>query len=146
MKRVEREDFRIRVVIVADRASELGLPVDGQIVSGRVEMVVEPRRLGDFGFGIMSDSLVTRDVQGAYQRRTDELAAELRRLPQVAKATVEFTESVTCSHCGYPWEQLTAEDIAKYPDVITPDDVVGLPQCCDEAQVEWRAEQKAGAL
>lgn len=142
MKRTERSDFRVRVVVVADSPALLGLPVDGQIVSGRVELVVEPRRLGDFGFVRMSDTLVARDPAAAYERRAKELAEDLQRLPQVASAKVEFTETVTCSHCGYAWEEQTAETAAQYPEF---DDPIGLPQCCDKAQDEWRTAQKAGA-
>lgn len=113
MKRTERSDFRVRVVVVADSPALLGLPVDGQIVSGRVEIVIEPRRLGDFGFVRMSDTLVARDPAAAYERRAKELAEDLRRLPQVASAKVEFTETTTCSFCGYPWEEQTAETAAQ---------------------------------
>lgn len=146
MKRTVREDFRVRVVLSATNPAMLGLAVDGEIVSGRIEMVIEPRRLGDFGFGIVSDSLVSRDPAKAYERRANELAQDLRRLSQVVSATVEFSENTTCSHCGYPWEELTAEDFAKYPDMLSEadGDVIGLPQCCDQAQTEFRAA-KAGA-
>lgn len=144
MKRTVREDFRVRVVVNARKPKDLGLPIEGDIESGRVELVIAPKRLGDFDFGIMSDSLVTRDPAARYEQRCKDMAIELRQVSHVAAATVEFTERAECTHCGYAWEELTAEDIAKFPELIEDGDVPGLPQCCEQAQDEFRAA-KAGA-
>lgn len=141
MKRTVREDYRVRVVISAESPRTLGLPVDGQIVSSRVEVVVEPKRLGDFGLGVMSDSLVSRNPQERYRQLAEDMARELRFERHVVSATVEFTETSTCSHCGYPWEEVTAADLDQYP---LEGDELGLPVCCEQAQAEFRAA-KAGA-
>lgn len=67
-----------------------------------------------------------------------------RHVDGVARVTVHWDTETVCSHCGYPWEVLTAEDIERYPDwAEQPGDGPGLPACCEAAQAEWRAEQAA---
>lgn len=141
MKRITREDFRVRVVLAPRTPADLGLgDLPGQIVSGRIELVIAPKRLGDYGFVSMSDSLASRDIEGDYQRRCESIVADLTAQGHVASAEITWTETVTCSHCHYGWEELTAELLAEFPTTVEP---LGLPMCCEEAQAEWRAEQAA---
>lgn len=137
MKRTFREDYRVRAVIIADSPRELGLQIDGVIVSGRVEVVVAPERLGDLGFVRVSDSMVSNDVERDYRLRAEEMAATLRRQSHIIAATVEFTERSECSHCGYAWDELTTTDYVRTPSF---DEGPGMPLCCEEAQAEWRAK------
>jgi hypothetical protein len=138
MKITTRQDFRIKAIIAPQNPRHVGLGgLPGDIVSGNFEIVIAPRRLGDFGGGIsMSDSLASRDIQGDYERRCHEILTVLRAEQHVVSAEITCTETVTCSHCGLTWEEFTQEDAGRYPDW---DDPVGLPQCCETAQQEWRA-------
>lgn len=74
-----------------------------------------------------------------------EIAAGAKRhLDDVERVTVHWDTRAECSHCGYSWEVLTAEDIERNPEwADQPGDGPGLPVCCTAAQVEWRAEQAA---
>jgi hypothetical protein len=141
MKKIERSNFRVELkgTIHLDVA-------DGPVaaLASRVAVAgsIDPRRLGDFGFMSMSDRLASRDVEGDYRRRCEDLVRWLRDMyGSQVKAEVLWDEAATCSHCGYPWEVLTAEDVARYADMLGPDETVGLPQCCTAAQAEWRAAQ-----
>ena len=144
MKITERTNFRVefkgtvRVVDLPSGGGAFLAVADLVTVAGSID----PRRLGDLGYVSMSDSMASNDIDGDYERRCREIVQLLReQFGSGIKAEVTWDETETCSHCGYSWEQLTAEDIAQYPDVIGPDDVVGLPQCCEQAQAEWRAAQ-----
>lgn len=108
------------------------------VVSG----VIYPTRVGDLGFMQVSDSMVASaaEAEAEYRRRCEAIAREVREQYPHLKAEVVCTTEVTCSHCGIAWEEFTAEHAAQFPDW---DDPIGLPQCCDEAQAEWRAAQAA---
>lgn len=137
MKITTREDFRVKAVITPQDPRHVGLGgLPGQIVSGNLEIVIAPKRLGDFGAISMSDSLASSNIPGDYERRCQEILTALRAEQHVVSAEITFTETVTCSHCGLTWEEFTQEDADRYPDW---DDPVGLPQCCETAQQEWRA-------
>jgi hypothetical protein len=111
--------------------------------SAPITVAVLPRRLGSLGFGAvsMSDSLVSRDVEGDYRRRCEEIAAELRHRPQVDEVTVTCTETHTCSHCRLGWEVLTAEEAADTTCRQDEHSVEGEPVCCRKAIDEYRAER-----
>ena len=85
----------------------------------------------------------------------DELAVHLeeqcREIQQQIARHVDYTRSVSvrwssrevCGFCREPMEELTEAEMTQYPELLAPGDGPGLPQCCDAAQVEWRAAQTA---
>lgn len=151
MKLTHRDEWRVIVEITPRRLPDLGfngLAELGEFVAAApFEATVLPRRLGDFGAVSMSDSLASRDVEGDYRQRCEALLAELLRRPHVTGGRVAWTETHTCSHCRLLWEELTAEVIAAYPDLVQDEhSVAGEPVCCREAIVEWRAERGIPAL
>ncbi|WBP89478.1 hypothetical protein [Kitasatospora cathayae] len=131
-KRTVTGNYRVEVtgtVTLApiDGAQKIALPVTG---------TVYPRRLGDFGCMSMSDTMATGDIPGGYQRRCEEIVRSLAKQQPGLTATVVCDSLDECSHCGYEWEVFTQEDAARFPDW---DDPIGLPQCCEAAQAEFRA-------
>ena len=145
MKRIEREDFKVHVTLSNPTLADLGFTGLGGTSERNVELVILPQRLGEIGAGMsFSDSMVSRDIEGDYERRCNDLLAEMRRQRRVLDGKVTWTETVTCSHCNLGWEELTAELLEQYPDwAEQPGDGPGLPLCCEPAQVEWRAAQTA---
>lgn len=149
MKTTTRDEWRVMVTVKLRRPADLGLTGLDEIAeviappTPTITVAVLPRRLGSLGFGAlsMSDSLISRDIEGDYRRRCEEIAAELRHRPQVEDVTVMCTETHTCSHCGNGWEVLTADEAA---DPANQDDgrsIAGEPVCCDTAINEFRAER-----
>ncbi|GAA3717871.1 hypothetical protein [Streptomyces tremellae] len=107
------------------------------------EVVITPRRLGDLGWMSVSDRMASSDPERDVRERCEEIAAAVKRhVDNVAAVEVRFTETHTCSFCGYDWEVLTAEAIAKYP-TMTQDErsVEGEPVCCEKAIAEFRTER-----
>jgi len=143
MKITTRENFRVKAVIAPHNPRHVGLGgLPGEIVSGNFEIVIAPKRLGDFGAMKMSDSLASSDIQGDYERRCQEILTALRAEQHVVSAEITFTETETCSHCGCDWEVFTAECAARWPHDTT---VIGEPACCEEAQAEFHAARLASA-
>ena len=156
MKQTHRDEWRVMVTLKPRRPADLGLTglddlAEFVAVSAPITVAVLPRRLGSLGFGAvsMSDSLVSRDVEGDYRRRCEEIAAELRHRPQVDEVTVTCTETHTCSHCRLRWEVLTADEAADDSTNQDAHSVEGEPVCCGPAIAEFRTErgipQLAGA-
>ncbi|WP_432159471.1 hypothetical protein [Streptomyces sp. NRRL F-5630] len=146
MKQTHRDEWRVLVTLKPRRPADLGLTglddlAEFVAVPGPITVAVLPRRLGNLGFASTSDSLASRDVEGDYRRRCDELADELRQRPQVDEVTVTCTETHTCSHCGLRWEELTASEAADPRSRLDEHSVEGEPVCCDEAIAEFRAER-----
>jgi len=146
VKQTYRDEWRVLVTIKPRRPADLGLTGLDELaefvaVPGPITVVVLPRRLGNLGFASMSDSLASRDVEGDYRRRCDELAAELRQRPQVDEVTVTCTETHTCSHCGLRWEELTADEAADPESRLDEHSVEGEPVCCEAAIAEFRTER-----
>lgn len=138
MKRIIRDNFRVTVTGTVTLppvpgAYEIRLPVSS---------VVYPRPLGDFSAFFMSDSLASRDIEGDYERRCNEIVAVLSEQQPRLKAEVVCDTAELCSHCGLNWEVFTQEDAERYPDW---DDPIGLPQCCDAAQAEFHAAKQVTA-
>jgi hypothetical protein len=129
-----RDAFRVIVT------GSIDLPApDGVRIQLRVkDALIYPQRLGDFGWVSMSDRMASDNIEAGYERRCREIVQALRDHYPDLKAETQWDTAETCSHCGLVWEEFTAVDLARYPDW---DDPVGLPQCCDKAQVEWRAAQ-----
>lgn len=153
MKRTYRDEWRVMVTLKPRRPADLGLAGLDELaefvaVAGPITVAVLPRRLGSLGFGAlsMSDSLVSRDVEGDYRRRCEEIADELRQRPQVDEVTVMCTETHTCSHCGLGWEVLTADEAADASTNFDEHSVEGEPVCCHAAIAEFRSERGIPAL
>lgn len=147
MRKTYRDEWRVMVTIKPRRPADLGLTGLGELAefvapTGPITVAVLPRRLGSLGFGTLSmgDRLVSRDIEGDYRRRCEEIAAELRQRPQVAEVTVTCTETHTCSHCGLRWEVLSE---AEANDGCVQDEhsIAGEPVCCDKAIAEFRTER-----
>jgi hypothetical protein len=146
VKVASRDEWRVMVTIKPRRPADLGLTGLDDLAefvapSGPITVAVLPRRLGDFGFIKMNAARVSSDIEGDYRRRCEEIAATLRQLPQVEEATVTCTETHTCSHCGYVWEELTAEQAARPRERPDHHSVEGEPVCCDKAIAEFRTEK-----
>ncbi|MEU2739869.1 hypothetical protein ABZ656_32055 [Streptomyces sp. NPDC007095] len=146
MKETYRDEWRVIVTLMPRRPADLGLTGLDEIaefvaVAEPITVAVLPRRLGNLGFVSMGDRLVSRDVEGDYRRRCDEIAAELRQRPQVDEVTVMCTETHTCSHCRLRWEVLTADEAADDSTNQDEHSVEGEPVCCDKAIDEFRAER-----
>lgn len=156
MKITRRDEWRVLVTINARRPADLGLTGLDELAEfvapqGPITFAVLPRRLGSLGFGAlsMSDSLISRDVEGDYRRRCEAIRDELLRRPQVSEATVTCTETHTCSHCRLRWEVLSAEEASDSANLADEHSVGGEPVCCEAAIAEFRTErgipQLAGA-
>ena len=72
-------------------------------------VVIEPRRLGDFGFFSTSDSMFCKDEadrQRQYKDRCDEIVSQVKRhVDGVSSVYVECDEVMVCEHCGADWTE-----------------------------------------
>lgn len=76
------------------------------------------------------------DIERAIKRHVDDIDGTVLR----------FDIRHECSHCGYGWEVLTAEEAAD-PDAVQDEhSVEGEPVCCEAAINEFRAERGIPAL
>ncbi|MCX5145100.1 hypothetical protein [Streptomyces sp. NBC_00338] len=153
MKKTYRDEWRVMVTIKPLRPADLGLTGLDDLAefiappTQTITVAVLPRRLGKLGAGMsVSDSMISRDIEGDYQRRCDEIADELRRRPQVEDATVTCTETHTCSHCCYGWEVLTADEAADASCNQDEHSVEGEPVCCEAGIAEFRTERGIPAV
>jgi hypothetical protein len=150
VKKTLRDEWRVMVTLKPRRPADLGLTGIGELaefaaMAEPITVAVLPRRLGNLGWVSMSDRLASRDVEGDYRRRCDEIAAELRVLPHVAEVEVTCTETHVCSHCNLRWETLTAAEAADPRSWIDEHSVEGEPVCCGKAIDEFRAARGISA-
>lgn len=151
MKNTYRDNWRV-IAEIAPRRVNLPLAdfgfkgLEGNVISTPFEIEIAPRRLGDLGTVSMSDSLISDDIDGDYQRRCDELLAELLKRPHVTNGRVTCTETHECSHCHLLWEVLTADEAADYSVNQDEHSVEGEPVCCEKAIAEFRTEHGIPAL
>lgn len=148
MKKTYRDEWRVMVTITPRRPADLGLTGLDDLAefiappTQAITVAVLPRRLGKLSAGMsVSDRMISRDIEGDYRRRCEEIAAELRNRPQVGEVTVTCTETHTCSHCGYGWEVLTADEAADDSTNQDEHSVEGEPVCCDAAIAEFRTDR-----
>ncbi|MFI9600373.1 hypothetical protein ACIHCX_10910 [Streptomyces sp. NPDC052043] len=147
MKETYRDEWRVMVTLKPRRPADLGLTGLDELAEfiappGPITIAVLPRRLGKLSAGMsVPDDMVSRDVDGAYRQRCDEIAAELRHRPQVDEVTVTCTETHTCSHCRCGWETLTAAEAADPANRQDEHSIEGEPVCCNWAIDEFRAER-----
>jgi hypothetical protein len=145
VKRIDCRNFRVTFKGAVTLPFASG-PLAGLASHVMVSGSVVPRPLGDIGVGTVPDERVSRDPAAAYRRRCEDIVELIREQyrGQVA-AEILCDETAFCTLCGKPMEELTAEDLVEYADLLGPDEALGTPQCCDAAQAEWRTEQ-AGVL
>lgn len=147
MRITHRDEWRVTATIKARRPADLGLTDLDELAefvatSGPITVAVLPRRLGKLAAGMsVSDNMISRDIEGDYRRRCEDIAAELRRLPHVDEAHVACTETHFCSHCQLPWEVLTAAEADDPANRQDEHSVEGEPVCCDKAIAEFRTER-----
>lgn len=100
------------------------------IKKSNFRVVVEPRRLGDFGSVRISDNFFGKteaQVEKEYQSRCNDIEEQIKRhVDNVGSVQVEYDTDEVCSHCGSPWEQ----------------DETGMPQCCVKAEKEFEASKE----
>lgn len=76
-------------------------------------VVIEPRRLGDFGFMSTSDGLFCSgedDRQAQYRERCEEIAQDVKRhVDQVGSVSVESDQYSVCAHCGANWTEIGSD-------------------------------------
>jgi hypothetical protein len=92
-------------------------------------VVVEPKRLGDYGNIKISDNALYDEqrAQKEYQRRCEEMVEQIKRhVDNVDRVEVDFDVEYTCSHCEQEWTT----------------DEAGCPLCCEEAEQEYLAGKK----
>lgn len=97
-------------------------------------VVVEPRRLGDYGFCSMSDRLIHGDdekkINSLYKDRCEEIVDQIKRhVDNVKYASVECDTTEICSHCGRDWDESQNDTDPDFPK--------GCPYCCEAAIEEW---------
>lgn len=76
-------------------------------------VVIEPKRLGDFGIVSVSDSMVSRgekDRQKQYRERCDEIINDVKRhVDAVGDVYIESDVEYFCEHCGSVWTECGAQ-------------------------------------
>jgi hypothetical protein len=151
VKKTYRDDWRV-IIEIAPRATRIPLSalgfegLDGTLAGLPFEIEIAPRRLGDLGWVSMSDRLASRDIDGEYRERCDELLAALLRKPHVKSGRVTCKETHVCSHCDLSWEVLTADDVVDEGNCQDVHSVEGEPVCCDKAIDEFRTERGIPAV
>lgn len=151
MKQTHRDDWRV-IVEIRPRATHIPISalgfqgLEGELAGEPFEIQVAPQRLGDLGYVSMSDSLISRDIDGDYRRRCEGLLAEMRKKPHVRGGRVTCTETHVCSYCGCGWEVLTADQAADPSYRADENSVEGEPVCCDKGIAEFRTERGIPAL
>lgn len=80
-----------------------------KVLSTNYRVVIEPRRLGNFGSVSCSDSLIERDEekrQKLYLERCEEIAADVKRhVDNVGSVYIDSDDASVCEHCGWAWTE-----------------------------------------
>lgn len=105
-------------------------------VKTNFKVVIEPRRLGNYGFVSVSDNFTGRSseqIAKDYEKRCEEIIDQVKRhVDNVGYVGIENDSSERCSHCGNDWDVL--------PDDSDPDWPKGTPVCCDKAIQEFKSK------
>lgn len=95
-------------------------------------VVVEPRRLGDYGYVRTSDTAFGRsiaDVERDYEERCEGIAQDIKRhADNIGRVSVECDSEEQCQHCGHRWEVSVDDSDSDFPK--------GTPLCCQRAITE----------
>lgn len=98
-------------------------------------VIIEPRRLGNFGFARMSDHLLydsDETIQREYEKRCEEIVEDVKRhVDNVGHVSVEWDTEEVCSYCGRSWTESQDDLDHGFPK--------GSPYCCDAAVTEWNS-------
>ena len=101
-------------------------------------VVIEPRRLGDYGFVRVSDTFFGGSpgrVAKDYEIRCEEIVDQVKRhVDNVGWVGIESDTEEVCSHCGSDWHVST--------DDMDPEFPTGTPYCCDRAVEEFKNTPK----
>lgn len=88
-------------------------------------VVIEPRRLGDYGWVRTSDrfgGISDAQIESEYADRCASIKADVERhVDSVGSVYVDHDEEKVCPHCGHEW---------------APDDS-GVNQCCNKEMQAW---------
>ena len=149
VKKTQRDNWRVVATVRPKKThmsiaslgftDQWGHPLEGQVWGEPFEVTVLPKPLGDLGYVYMSDSLASKDVDGDYARRCDELRQGLLRHPNVVEAVVRHDEWHYCSHCSRQWEELANRSEVHEFGQGDGLSVIGEPVCCEAAINEFRA-------
>jgi hypothetical protein len=152
MKKTKRDNWQVVAVVRPQKThmsiASLGFkdtwgdPLEGLVWGQQFELTILPKRLGDVGMGLsMSDSLISRDIEGDYQKRCEVLRGGMLQHPNVIEARIESDGYDYCSHCDRQWEELwNNSEVSEFgqEDGLS---VIGEPVCCTAAINEFRAER-----
>jgi len=76
-------------------------------------VVIEPRRLGDFGIASVSDRMICPDEerrQREYKERCQEIVSDIKRhIDNVGSVDIECDAIEECEHCGARWTESSKE-------------------------------------
>lgn len=101
-------------------------------IESNFRVTIEPRRLGDYGWAIVSDRMVSDNIAKEYRERCEEIVADAKRhCNNVGRAYVECDTEFRCSHCGRIWDESQDDSDPEWPK--------GKPLCCEAAIAEWEA-------
>lgn len=150
MKKTTRDNWHVVAIVRPVRTSmsiaSLGFkdiwgePLEGQVWGEQFQITVLPKRLGDIGMGIsMSDSFISRDIEGDYHKRCEVIRDGMLRHPNVVEARIECDEEHRCSHCDLGWSVLKQSEVEEFgqDDGLS---IAGEPACCTAGINEFRAE------
>lgn len=106
------------------------------IKKSNFRVVIEPRRLGDYGYARVSDSFTGRSeeqIAKDYQERCEQIIDEIKRhVDNVGWTGVEFDSEEICSHCRHSWDVSDDDSDPEYPK--------GTPLCCEKAIQEFKSK------
>ena len=100
------------------------------------KVVIEPRRLGDYGYVRVSDCFFGRDeerIAKDYEQRCEEIIDQVKRhVDNVGWIGIECDSKEVCSHCGCNWDVSDDDSDPEYPK--------GTPLCCERAIQEFKSK------
>lgn len=100
------------------------------------KVVIEPRRLGDYGYVSVSDGFFGRSeerIAKDYEERCEEIIDQVKRhVDNVGWIGIECDSKEVCSHCGCNWDVLDNDSDPEYPK--------GTPLCCNRAVEEFKSK------
>ena len=93
-------------------------------------VVIEPKRLGDYGIVSMPDYFIESDENKRnlrYKELCDKIVEDVRRhVDNVGNIYIDFDTEEICEYCGLTWET----------------DENGCPVCCQKAIDEYENRKK----
>ncbi len=103
------------------------------VIKSNFRVVVEPKRLGDYGCVRVSDSFggkSKRQIEVGYINRCYEIVDQIKRhVDNFGSIDIQSDEEYICSYCECDWSVSEDDSDPKYPK--------GTPLCCEEARAEF---------